>query len=94
MAAYVLAEITVEDPLLYKQYASKTPDSIAKYGGEFIIRGNPIEILEGDLPFERLVLLRFESIENARTWYNSEDYQRLREIRAQASNGRLLLIEV
>jgi len=94
MPAFVLAEITIRDPEVYKQYASKTPETLQKHGGEFVIRGQEVKVLEGKWEEDRLVLLKFESAEAAQKWYDSEDYQAVKGLRTKASNGRLLLVEV
>ncbi len=94
MPAFVLAEIKIQDPEVYKQYASKTPETLQKHGGEFVIRGQEVHVLEGEWNEDRLVLLKFRDASAAQAWYDSDDYQAVRGLRAQASEGRLLLVEV
>ncbi|MHA7131436.1 DUF1330 domain-containing protein [Algoriphagus namhaensis] len=94
MPAYILAEIDIHDPELYTKYTQKTPATILKHGGEFVIRGNPVLALEGEWKHDRLVLLQFETAEAARTWYHSTEYQQAKELRIKASSGKVLLIEV
>lgn len=93
MPTFILAEVDVTNPELYKQYAAQTPDSLKTFGGEFIIRANPVKVLEGDWNHDRLVLIRFENAQMAQNWYNSPFYQEIRGIRIQASKGKILLIE-
>ncbi|MCU0358868.1 MAG: DUF1330 domain-containing protein [Cyclobacteriaceae bacterium] len=93
MPAYVIVDVTVTDPVLYEQYKKLTPGSIAPYGGKFIVRGGATETLEGDWHPQRIVVLEFPDMENAKTWYNSDAYRAAREIRWNASTGRILLVE-
>lgn len=39
MAAYVIVDVTINDPVEYETYKKLTPASIASYNGKFIVRG-------------------------------------------------------
>ena len=93
MSAYVLAEIEVTNPDGYKEYTSTVPATIAKYGGRFLVRGGNVEPLEGDWPTRRRVLIEFPTMEAAKRWWNSSDYEKPKAMRRAHSNGRLLLLE-
>ena len=93
MAAYLIADHLVTDPEKYKEYAQNVPDIVAKYGGDFLVRGGAAEPLEGDWSPNRIVVLRFESLERAKEWYYSDDYQQVIGIRHSASTGRSIFVE-
>ncbi len=93
MAAYVIAEVEVTDPEGYKPYAALVPASIALYGGRFLVRGGTAEVLEGDWPQRRRVIIEFPSMEAARAWWDSPEYEKPKAMRRAASNGRLVLLE-
>ena len=93
MVAYVLAEIEVTNPEGYKAYTAVVPATIEKYGGKFLVRGGAIEVLEGDWPQRRRVLLEFPSKEIALEWWNSPEYEKPMALRRANSSGRLLLLE-
>ena len=93
MAAYVLAEIEITNPEGYKEYTTLVPPTITKYGGRFLTRGGTVEILEGEWPQRRRVLIEFPTLEAAHGWWNSPDYQKPKALRRANSNGRLLLLE-
>lgn len=93
MTAYVVAAIEVTDPEAYKKYTARTPDEIARWGGHFVIRGPEPEVLEGDWPIQRLVVIAFPDRETARRFYDSPDYQELVALRQAASKGSLALFE-
>ena len=61
MTAYILVDITVEEPERYQDYVSQAPAFVAKHGGEYLVRGGNAEAPEGDWLPERLVILRFPS---------------------------------
>ncbi len=93
MATYVLAEIEITDPEGYKAYSASVPATIAQYGGKFLVRGGSVEVLEGEWPQRRRVLLEFPSKEAVLRWWNSPEYQEPMAIRRASSEGRLLLLE-
>ena len=93
MAAYVIADVDVTDPVSYEEYKKGTPASIAAFGGKFIVRGGAAEALEGEWKPNRIVVLEFENIEQARKWYDSPGYQELKALRQSASRGSLLLVD-
>jgi len=43
--AYLIAQLDICDPDTYDQYRAHTPDSIAEYGGRFVVRGGASEHL-------------------------------------------------
>ena len=63
MAAYVLAEIEITNPEGYKAYTAVVPATIEQYGGKFLVRGGAAEVLEGDWPQRRRVIIEFPSKE-------------------------------
>ena len=93
MRAYVIAEIEITNPEGYKAYTQQVPATIEKYKGRFIVRGGTTEVLEGDWPNRRRVIIEFPSMEDARAWWNSTEYAGPKAMRKAASNGRLVLIE-
>ena len=80
MAAYLIAEVEVKDPETYEEYRRQVASTIEKFDGRFIIRGGATEILEGQWKPRRLVVLEFPDMDTLKRWYNSDDYQGLKEI--------------
>jgi len=70
-----------------------TPATIAKYGGRFIARGAEIVSLEGPQETRRVVILEFPSLEKARQWYNSDEYQAAKKVRAGAAKAEFIAID-
>lgn len=89
---YVLAQVEITDPAVYDQYRAAVPETLAKYGGRFVIRGGDPKPLEGALPAPRFVVLAFESPERALAWYNSPEYAPLKEMRLRAGKASLVLL--
>ena len=93
MAAYVIANIDVKDPVRYQDYIKMSPVSIAKFGGRFVARGGKTEVLEGNWVPKRLVLLEFPSVERAREWWASDEYAPAKALRQATSYGELIIVE-
>ena len=49
--------------------------------------------MEGVWHPNRLAMLEFESVEQARRWYASDEYAPLKDIRLKTANTRLFLVE-
>lgn len=92
MSAYVLVEVAIHDASLYEEYKKLTPASVEAYGGKFVIRGLPIQVMEGEWNHDRLVLLEFSNKKTALEWYNSEEYQQARKIREKASSANFFIV--
>ena len=90
MAAYLVGDIEVIDPEKYSNYASGVPETVAAYGGQYLVRGVSGEVLEGSWNPRRLVVLEFENMERAKAWYASPEYADLKKLRQSASIGNLI----
>jgi uncharacterized protein (DUF1330 family) len=85
MAGYILVNVEVLDPVGYQQYTAQVPDTVARFGGKFLIRAGANETLEGEWEPHRIVLLEFPSVEQARAWYDSPEYQAIIPLRQRYS---------
>ena len=90
---YVVAQITVTDPDAYPAYMEKVKPVIARFGGEFLVRGGRSQSYEGTPPGERTVVVRFPSYEKAMEWYHSEDYAEAKAMRMAASTSVQTIVE-
>ena len=93
MPAYLIAQIQIENPEVYQQYADGFRPIIRPYDGEILAVDNEGEVLEGEWAMPRTVILKFPSIEQAKAWYHSPEYQELVKFRHQASKGNVILIQ-
>ena len=93
MTAYVVINNDIHDSVRYGEYIKLAPASVELYGGKYIARGGKVEVLEGDWMPSRLVILQFESVEQAKKWLNSEEYSEARNIRQSAAHSRMVVIE-
>ena len=93
MAAYVIVDLDVKNEAGLTNYRAKVGDTLAKYGGKFLVRGGAWEALEGDWRPKRVVLLEFPSMDALKRWYNSPEYRPLIAERKAAAGGPLIAVE-
>ena len=93
MAAYIIADIDVTDPAGFEEYRQQVAPMIARWGGKYLVRGGPMEKVEGDWTPKRLVVLEFESLERAKEFYCSEEYRPVMEIRHKTAVSNLVIVE-
>jgi uncharacterized protein (DUF1330 family) len=93
MKAYIIVDIDIKDPVRYENYKKLTPASLVPFDGKFVVRGGPVEILEGSWTPGRFVMLEFPSKENAKAWWSSDIYAEAKAIRQSCSEANMILIE-
>jgi uncharacterized protein (DUF1330 family) len=92
--AYVFVDMKITDPDRYKQYMAEAPTSVKAHGGEYVVRGGRHEVLEGSWQPARIGVLRFPSYEQAKAWYDSEQYRQTRARRVGATEYfNMILVE-
>ena len=92
-SAYIIANVTVTDPVQYEQYRKLSSIAMQAYGAEPCVRGGAVTVLEGDWQPERVVVLKFPSVEKAKAFYESPEYQRAKDARQGASVMRMVAVE-
>jgi uncharacterized protein (DUF1330 family) len=93
MPGYIVVQITVEDAVRYEQYKQLAQDSVAAYGGRYIVRGGATETLEGSWHPSRFVILEFPSVAAARSWWQSPEYAEGKALRQAVATSEMLLVE-
>ena len=93
MPAYLIVETDIHDPEQYELYKAASPGAVAAGGGRFLVRGGELAVLEGDWQPKRLVVLEFESLEAAKRFYESEQYQEAKRLRDGAADLRMVAVE-
>jgi uncharacterized protein (DUF1330 family) len=93
MKGYVIANVSVQDAAAYEGYRSRTAAIIEQYGGRFLVRGGAVEVREGDPGISRLVILEFPSVDAARSFYDSPEYQAIVPIRLDSASSTFVIVE-
>ncbi len=94
--AYFMVQVKAKSlEELSVRYAQAAIASLMKMGGQ-MIAGTPTPlVLEGKWDGNWAAILRFPNLEMAQNWYNSPEYQPLRDLRINelTEGGQILLIE-
>ncbi len=93
MAGYVLVHDEIQDQTLFSEFRQRVAATIEAYGGRYLIRGGAIEVVDGDWVPDRIVVVEFDSVEQARAWLTSPEYAEIREIRMRAANASVIIVE-
>ena len=89
---YCIVRVDVHSPEAYAQYAKAATDAIKKHGGRPLVRGGSYESVEGQAR-ARNVVVEFDSVEAARNFYFSEDYQAAKTMREYAATVDYIIVE-
>ncbi len=90
---YWVAHVKVTDAERYKDYVAANAAAFSKYNGRFVVRGGEHEVPEGDQPYQRHIVIEFDSYAIAKECYDSPEYAAAKAIREEASEGYLVIIE-
>lgn len=92
MKAYWITRCHVHNTVEYEEYIKLAGPAIQKHGGTFLVRGGHQIELEGG-SYERTVLVEFNSMNEAKICYNSDEYQRALQYSLNSSNRHVVLVE-
>lgn len=90
---YLVAHLDVHDPEGFEKYRDKVSATVAQYGGSYVVRGGGMEMIEGTALPRRTVIIEFASLDQAKSWYNSPEYQAIIGLRLSAATGSAQLVE-
>lgn len=93
MSAYFIASIRICDKSEYEKYLEDVDEVFAKFGGEYLAVDDCPEVLEGEWDYTKAVLIRFESIEELKRWYDSDEYRRILKYRLGAAECDTIIIK-
>ena len=93
MPAYVIVNVTITDPVRYEEYKKQAAPTLASFGGRYIVRGGPVEILEGLWQPGRFVILEFPSREQAKAWWSCDSYSTAKAIRHATATTEMILVD-
>ena len=92
---YLVAHIRVHDKEGFEKFKKMTGPAISEYGGKVLLRISDPEVREGKFAWDSgvTIVIEFESIENARKFYESDKYTEARAVRELAADTDLILAE-
>ena len=86
--AYIIAEVEITDAMVFQEYVSKAVPALAAANARMIARGKP-HSKKGTARVGEIVIVRFESPEDAQRWYNNSPYSDTIPVCQRSANARL-----
>ena len=93
MKAYLIVDLTVEDPDRYQEYVKQAPAFVARHGGKYLVRGGEVDVVEGDWTPTRVVVLEFPDKAHLDGLVNDARYQEVANIRRAATVTQMIAVE-
>ena len=91
MSAFVVVDLTPADQEKLQEYGAAAAATVARHGGEFIVKG-ATEPLNGGDHRETKVIIQFPDRAAALNWYQSDEYQALIPLRDQGMDAVFHLV--
>ncbi len=92
MTGYVVANYDITNQEGYQAYLQTVAPTLTSHGAEILAADYETEVREG-APGRVTIVIRFDSPEAARGWYESPEYQEIVHHRTDNSDGFLVICE-
>ena len=93
MTAYAIAHLhSVRVGPDIVQYLERIDATLAPFGGRFIVHGGPVDVREGEVPGD-MIVIEFPDRERATAWYESPAYQEILPLRTDNAEGTAVLVD-
>lgn len=92
-AYFVFNHKVLDSETLNTDYLPKAVECLSAYNPEILAVHQGVTIVEGETTYDRLVILKFESREQAMEWYNSKEYQNIIDLRLKSVDGVAMLAD-
>ncbi|URG49306.1 DUF1330 domain-containing protein [Pectobacterium quasiaquaticum] len=91
--AFYVADFIPRDSAAIRPYSTRVESTFAPYSGRYVVRGGSVLPLEGVAPMGRMIVIEFDSLEQAKAWYDSLTYAELKPIRHAAGETNAYIME-
>ncbi len=92
MAVYVVAQLRFTGVARYRRYQERFPAVFANSGGRVLAADEAPDVLEGDWPLDKLVIMEFPDDAMARAFLDSPAYQEVSEDRRAGAAMSAVLV--
>jgi uncharacterized protein (DUF1330 family) len=89
---YVIFTEDIRDDAGISVYAQQAVPTIIQAGGRILVVDDAPELIEGSWHGKRTVVLEFDSVEAARNWYRSPEYQGVVGLRHAAADSNVAVV--
>lgn len=94
MGAFMFIQAEITDLEQFMEYSKRAPALIEKYGGRYRCMRGEVEQLEGAADNRKIVVSEWPSMQAAKAFWDSDDYQELKAVREGAADITVHLVEI
>jgi uncharacterized protein (DUF1330 family) len=91
MSAYVIIDLDIADPEGFQPYADQVGPLLEKAGARNLFFDADVMVMEGDWKPSQLIIFEFPDEEAVQNFWNSPEYQPLKELRRQYSTAKVIV---
>jgi uncharacterized protein (DUF1330 family) len=93
MLVFLLIETQkILNPEMYEEYSKKAKPIIINYGGEYVIKSEKLSPLAGDWDIKRIIMIRFPSLDDLQSCFDSVEYREIAHLREHSVLGKAIVI--
>jgi uncharacterized protein (DUF1330 family) len=94
MAAYCLFDLRrVKNAANMEVYQEHVLATVDHYGGRFLVVGGKCDVKEGNVRPVYPVMIEFPNLNQARRWYDSEEYRHLKALLLEAVDANAFIMQ-
>ncbi|QRF56487.1 DUF1330 domain-containing protein [Variovorax paradoxus] len=93
MPAYIIAQLAFTDLEAYRRYQRAFPAVFARFDAQLLVADEAPEILEGEWPRDKVVVMQFEDKDAARAFQDDPGYAAIARDRKAGADAVVLLVE-
>ena len=94
MGAFMFIQADISNPDQFMEYAKRAPALIQQFGGRYRCMRGAVEQLEGNPDNRKIVVSEWPSMQAAQDFWNSPEYEELKNLRAGAAEIDVYLCEI
>ena len=94
MPGYVIGQLNeIKNAEAFAAYQGAAGPTVRQYGGKLVFNSMKVDAGDGDWSPAGMVILEFESVEQARKWYNSPEYQAVIGQRLNSAASAVIIVD-
>jgi uncharacterized protein (DUF1330 family) len=93
MPAYMLINVTIHDPVKFRDYAIANTALVERMGGKYLVVGPVGDVLEGAAIVGKKVISEWPTKEAALAYWHSPEYAEIRKLRDGICDAQVMLLD-
>ena len=93
MGVYIIAQLRFKDIEKYRTYQNAFPAIFHEFAGAALVADEAPEIVEGEWPFNKVVILYFSAEEEAKRFQSSPEYNEIAKNRKAGADATVIIVK-